>query len=77
MPFDCPTCRNLCADEAVSCPKCGHPFRKPKQAKLPASNTEKLAGGVLTYFRVLFLITLIIVGFFAVLAVAAKLGYLK
>jgi len=28
MPFQCPTCESVCADEATACPKCGHPFRR-------------------------------------------------
>lgn len=33
LPFYCPTCKNLCADKAFACPKCGHPFRRPPQPR--------------------------------------------
>jgi hypothetical protein len=31
--ISCPVCQNLCSTQAVSCPKCGHPFDNNKSIK--------------------------------------------
>jgi hypothetical protein len=36
--ISCPVCQNLCSTQAVSCPKCGHPFAR----KEIISNTQKI-----------------------------------
>ncbi len=31
MPLDCPVCASSISDQAPSCPKCGHPMRRPEK----------------------------------------------
>jgi len=35
--ISCPVCQNLCSSQAVSCPKCGHPFVNDNADTLHAS----------------------------------------
>jgi len=37
--ISCPVCQNLCSSQAVSCPKCGHPFVNGNAEKVPNIDT--------------------------------------
>lgn len=44
--ISCPICQNLCSTQAVSCPKCGHPFSKDNILNTNVNdNTKSLPSG--------------------------------
>lgn len=73
--ISCPVCQNLCSSQAVSCPRCGHPFTK-EYASVPSflENAEEDAPAqpfYLIIFRVLAVICLVIGVLFGIMLLVA------
>lgn len=71
--ISCPVCENLCSTQAVSCPKCGHPFNNKETLKNESSTKGKQPFVII--FKVIAYISLAIGGinglFLAVAIIAA------